>query len=159
MRTLVPENIHFFAAMNATQHLRDMRNTLLLDVRKRETKRYVQKLVNVLVAHLKAMQSVKGQLGKDAEMAVHFSKAKLKVYYAILQEDKAKCLLAIDAVKSMSHVLLDSIMEGDLTQIVICRSDADHYIGKVGKTGEHARQMGRTLKDTIDRMEVLCEYL
>ena len=86
--------------------------------------------------------------------SVQFTKAKMRVYYSVIQGDAAKCRAAIKNVKPLAYKILDEVMEG--ASVGIVRGQDKTYVGEDGHTDENARQLGHTLKITLDRMEEMC---
>ena len=91
----------------------------------------------------------------DDDLNVALTKAKMRVYYALLQGDTTKCRAAIESLKVLANELLDHVMDGRGTVSVV-RPRGDHYDGKAGHTDENARQLGDTLKNSIEGMEEKC---
>ena len=92
----------------------------------------------------------------DASIAV--SKAKLRVCYAFLQRDKAKCRTAIDAARQCYTELLGEMMECSKSVIgVVDLHSSDeaplHYMGD--KPSENARQLGEALQRKMNNFELM----
>ena len=79
----------------------------------------------------------------------------MRVYYALLQGDTTKCRAAIESLKGLANELLDHVMDGR-GAVSVVRPMGDHYDGKEGHTDENARQLGNTLKNSIEGMEEKC---
>ena len=93
----------------------------------------------------------------DDQPDVKLVKAKMTVYYAILQKDTVKARLALEEVKSTSHEILSDVMDGNCTKLAIVTPKInDVYVGKKD-SDETARRIGKTLKSGIDKLEVLCD--
>ena len=92
----------------------------------------------------------------DDHTSVAITKAKLRVYYALLQRDTTKCRSALDSLKALSHEQLDEAMEGGI-EVHVWSSTPEgqpaNYHGEKRHTDENARQLGKAVKNSIDLME------
>lgn len=91
----------------------------------------------------------------DDDPNVALTKAKMRVYYTLLQGDTTKCRATIESLKALANEQLDHVMDGR-GAVSVMRPMGDHYDGKEGHTDENARQMGNTLKNSIEVMGQLC---
>lgn len=110
------------------------------------------------MGHLRSLiegKRAQGHLKMDTSIEV--SKAQLRVYYAFLQHDKAKCRSAIDAARQYYTELLGEVMGSSKWVIGIVDRSSDeapqHYMGD--KPSENARQLGDALQRKMDNFEVL----
>ena len=92
----------------------------------------------------------------DASIAV--SKAQLRVCYAFLQRDKAKCRTAIDAARQYYTELLGDVMESSKKCVIglwdLCSDEAPvRYMGD--KPSENARQLGEALQRKMNNFELM----
>ena len=110
--------------------------------------------------HLRALVEGKraGANSKSWDASIAVSKAQLRVYYAFLQRDKAKCRTAIDAARQYYTELLGDVMESSKKCVVgvvdHCSDEAPlHYMGE--KPSENARQLGEALQRKMNNFEFM----
>jgi hypothetical protein len=111
------------------------------------------------VGHLRALVEGKraGANSKSWDASIAVSKAQLRVYYAFLQRDKAKCRTTIDAARHYYTELLGDVMERRRCVIGVVDQCLDetplHYMGD--KPSENARQLGEALQRKMNHFEFM----
>jgi|EP00966_Prymnesium_polylepis_P253459 hypothetical protein len=113
--------------------------------------RCAQQAIDALLVQLKVMKGVVSTASSD------LAKAKLRVYYAVLQGDSVKCRSAIDAFVKLCHTCLEETMEGHAGLCVLYKDELYH--ADETKISENARRIGKSLKNSIEWMEQSLERM
>ena len=119
----------------------------------------VQHQVAEETGHLRALVEGKraGANSKSWDASIAVSKAQLRVYYAFLQRDKAKCRSAIDAAHQYYTEVLGDVMESSKCVIGVVDHSSDEaplrYMGD--KASENARQLGEALQRKMNNFELM----
>jgi hypothetical protein len=123
--------------------------------------RMAQHRVAEETGHLRALIKASEHEDMTLDTSIEVSKAELRVYYAFLQHDKAKCRSAIDAARQHFTEVIGDVMENSecVVGLVDQRSDeaAQHYMGD--KTDENTRQLGKALQMKMDNFEFMYWHL
>ena len=108
-------------------------------------------LVAVCEAGLRGLMA---QDNPSLEISKLVLKAKLRVYYAILQSDKGKARDALRDFSEKSSDFLDAIMESDVHLVL---AGSDPYSGS--KSDENVRQAAAAMQRSYDCMEYMMQRL
>ena len=112
-----------------------------------------QIMVNRLLGALRGLKALKCP---DDNRDLNIIKAKLLVYYAVLQGDAEKCQSAIDSLKELLHEQLESVMEGKARKVWVFGPNGS-YVGD--KDDENSRQVAESMKRNLASMEAMCSDL
>ena len=112
-----------------------------------------QIMVNRLLGALRGLKAIKCP---DDNGDLKVIKAKLQVYYAVLQGDADKCQSAIDSLKELLHEQLESVMEGKARKVWVFGPNGS-YVGD--KDDENSRQVAESMKRNLASMEAMCSDL
>jgi len=116
---------------------------------------YVQKIVDNTMKSIRYMNTCDM---KHKDKSINFAKEKLRVYLLLLKRDQKEIRLAIDNFKEISSSMLTDVMEGELGNIGIVHGKGV-YSHETIKLDEQSRQVASSLKNSIDGMEFLLNYL
>jgi hypothetical protein len=105
---------------------------------------------------LSALHGLKASKCPDDNRDLNIIKAKLLVYYAVLQGDADKCQSAIDSLKELLREQLEGVMEGKARKVWVFGTD-NTYVGD--KDDENSRQVADTMMRNLATMEAMCSAL
>lgn len=116
-----------------------------------------QNAVNRLLSALHGLKASKWpDKLPDDNRDLNIIKAKLLVYYAVLQGDAEKCQSAIDSLKELLREQLENVMEGKARKVWVFGTN-NTYVGD--KDDENSRQVADTMKRNLATMEAMCSAL
>ena len=101
---------------------------------------------------------------RGIDSSIEMSKGTLRVLYAFLQDDKQKCLAAINAVRNTFTEVLDAVMDQENNVFLLSTDNrtsewtSRDYIG-LNQSSENARQLAASMKTKMENFEFLYEHM